>query len=639
MCGIAGLVDLRGQAPIDPTRLRQMTDAMAHRGPDGEGQWHAPGVALGHRRLAVIDPAGGAQPMVAADGLVALVFNGMIYNFRALRAELAALGHGFRTDCDTEVLLHGWRAWGPALVHRLDGFFACAIWDARAQSLFLARDHWGKKPLYYALDDGMLCFGSDPLAVQRARGRPTTVNPTALVDYLTFGYVPDPKSLFAGVHTLPPAHYWLLRRGGSLGTPERWWLPRVDPTPTPDAAERLMPLLQAAVQKRLVADRPLGLFLSGGIDSGGLLALAKPTPLALTMGFAEPAYDERASAALSAAHIGAQHIAEEVRASSLANLDALTRVFSDPFADSSALPMLRLAQLAERHVTVALTGDGGDEVFAGYRRYPMHRREEMAKRLLPGFVQRHVLGPLARAWPQLDRLPRPLRFKATLTALAGDQMTGLARATCILPPDEVRSLLSPAMAQATSGYDPVDRLRDLAMLADTDDPLARAQFVDLLSWLPGRMLVKVDRAAMAHGIEPRSPLLDLDLTRVALRLSTRQKLAGMTGKVTLRQMLAPLLPAAVLNAPKRGFVPPIAQWMRGPWRADVTALPQSEPLLALIDRRRVQTMVDAHLSGARDHSRALWSLLLLARWPGHDQAKRGIHPHDMGPQGWELIHS
>jgi len=622
MCGIAGIVDLRGREAISPVRLRAMTDAIARRGPDGEGHWLAPGIGLGHRRLAIIDPEGGEQPFVAADGRTALVFNGMIYNFRTLRAQLEALGAVFATDCDTEVLLHGWRHWGEEMVPRLDGFFAAAIWDEDREALFLMRDRWGKKPLYHTRTAaGELLFGSDLGAVLAGMDTVPPVRRDALADYLALGYVPEPKSILDGIEKLPPAHVLRLdrgERGGETRAPRRYWTIRVHPEGNAslgEAVEQLGPLLRSAVGKRLVADVPLGTFLSGGVDSAAMLAIATgirgPGLDACTMGFDDPALDETGLAASVAAQYGAQHHVERVTASAMADLGGLGAAFGEPFADASALPTLHLCRMASRHVKVALSGDGGDELFAGYRRYPYHMAEENLKARMPGWAGRGLFGPLARAYPALPNAPRVLRAKSTFESLATDAMGGLFRATAILREGERDRLLG--TESRIDAYSTADLLRDHAMQADTDDPLARAQYVDLMTWLPGRMLVKVDRASMASGVEVRNPLLDIDLATWAARLPTDLKLDGFSGKHVLKTALRRHVPDTILDAKKRGFVAPIGSWMTGRFAGEMERLAERSVLLeaGLVDRAALRGMWHDLREGRADTSRALWSVLML----------------------------
>ncbi len=622
MCGIAGIIDLKGRGDVSPARLKAMTDAIARRGPDGEGRWFAPGVGLGHRRLAIIDPEGGKQPFISEDGRVALVFNGMIYNFRALRAELEAEGAVFATDSDTEVVLHGWRIWGEAMVPRLDGFFAAVIWDETRESAFLLRDRWGKKPFYYTRNAaGELLFGSDLDAVLAGLDGVPPIRRDALADYLALGYVPEPKSIFDGIEKLPPAHVLRLDRGGEMREPQKYWTIRVHPEEhagLEEAVEQLTPLLRSAVRKRLVADVPLGTFLSGGVDSAAMLAIAsdiRGTGLdACTMGFDDPALDETALAETVARQHGARHHVERVTADAMADLDGLGAAFSEPFADASALPTLHLCAMASRHVKVALSGDGGDELFAGYRRYPHHLAEESVKARLPGWAGRGLFGPLARAYPAMPNGPRLLRAKSTLESLATDAMGGLFRATAILQEhDRDRLLGADARIDA---YSTADLLRGHAAQADTDDPLARAQYVDLMTWLPGRMLVKVDRASMATGVEVRNPLLDINLAQWAARLPTDLKLDGFSGKRVLKAALRAHVPDTILDARKRGFVAPIGDWMTGRFAGEMERLTDGSILLdsGLVERDALRGLWGDLKDGRADTSRALWTVLILDRF-------------------------
>ena len=615
MCGIAGIVDLAGPSEIAPRRLQAMTDAIAHRGPDGEGAWFAPGVGFGHRRLAIIDPEGGQQPIVS--GYIAVTFNGMIYNFRELRTELEAQGAVFTTDCDTEVLLHGWRAWGADLPERLDGFFAAAIWDGRDETLILLRDRWGKKPLFYSVSPkGELLFGSDLTAILAGMDGTPPVRQDALADFLAFGYVPEPKSILEGIEKLPPAHSLTLKRGAWRDAkPQRYWHIHVDPEDRgqtlEDAADELVPLVKSAVEKRLIADVPLGAFLSGGVDSGAMVALAtglRGTGLdACTMAFDDPEFDESDLAAKVAAQYHARHHIETVREEAMADLDPLGLAYGEPFADASALPTLQLCTLAAKHVKVAISGDGGDELFAGYRRYPHHLTEERLKARIPGAVARGLFGPLASVYPA--NAPRLLRAKSTFEALSTDAMGGLFRATAIMDETQRDALLR----GGPDDYSSADLLRAHAAEAQTDDPLARAQYVDLMTWLPGRMLVKVDRASMAAGVEVRNPLLDLHLAEWAAKLPTRLKLDGFSGKRVLKTALRGLVPADILDAKKRGFTVPIQHWMRGRFAERMEALSSRSHLAGsgLIEPRAVDALWHATHDGKADKSRELWALLML----------------------------
>ncbi len=580
MCGIAGIFDLAGARPIDPARLARMTEALRHRGPDGDGMMRRDGIGLGHRRLAIIDLAQGAQPMASPDGRLVVTYNGEIYNFQSLRRELEGRGHHFRTRSDTEVLLEGYRAWGTAVLDRLRGMFAFALWDTAERTLFLARDRLGEKPLYYGCaPDGCLLFASEIGAVLAGLPTRPELDLEAVADYFTYGYVPDPKSIYRGIRKLAPGHHLTLRPGQALPAPRRYWRPRFSDShhgSLDDLAHELLDRLKESVTLRMVADVPLGAFLSGGVDSGGVVALmaeASGTPVTTcTIGFADPAFDETPHARTVARRYGTIHHEERVDIDAAGLLDRVAAAYGEPFADSSALPTYLVSRLARRHVKVALTGDGGDEVFAGYRRYPFHRREELVKAWLPATLRRRVLGPLARAWPRLEWAPRPLRAKATLEALATDTVHGYLRSVALLPESERAALFSPDFTRALDGYDPASVLAAHAGEADTDDPLARAQYMDLMTWLPGRMLVKVDRASMAHGLELRPPLLDHELVEWAAGLPRALKLRGNEGKILLKRALAPHLPRELLHRPKQGFAQPLAEWFGSELRARVDRL-------------------------------------------------------------------
>ncbi|GIX20207.1 MAG: hypothetical protein KatS3mg120_1883 [Erythrobacter sp.] len=426
MCGIAGIFHAETPKPVDPARLVRMCDALAHRGPDGSGVWTDHGVGLGHRRLSIIDLAGSPQPMASADGRAVIVFNGEIYNFRALRRELEAAGHVFRTSGDTEVILAAWQQWGTDCLARLDGMFAFALFDREKRQLLLARDRFGVKPLYTAaLSDGSIAFASELkglLAHPLLRRR---LSPQAIEAYLAWGYVPDSHAILAGVEKLPAGHFRLLTQGKVPPPPQRWWeisFAERETGSTADLSARLVHLLREAVQARMVADVPLGAFLSGGVDSSAVVALmaeASAAPVqTCSIGFDVAAYDETSYARQVAARFGADHAERIVATNDFAAIDRLAAIFDEPFADASALPTLRVCELARERVTVALSGDGADEAFAGYRRQVFHHHEERLRALLPAGLRAGVFGTLGRVWPKADWAPRPLRAKTTLLALA-----------------------------------------------------------------------------------------------------------------------------------------------------------------------------------------------------------------------------
>ncbi len=615
MCGIAGLFHPFRDALPDGTQLRRMSDAMVHRGPDGSGTHVEPGLGFVHRRLSIVDLAGGAQPMATEDERVWVVFNGEIYNHLALRRELEAAGHRFQTHSDTEAILLAWREWGADCLTRLDGMFAFALWDRDREELLLGRDRLGEKPLDYAwLPDGTLAFASEPAALLALPDLPRGLDPAAVDAYLALGYVPDPATIHAAIRRLPPAHGMLLRRGQAGGEPRRYWsLPTMAGPAPADAPAELAARLDAAVRARLMADVPLGAFLSGGVDSAGVAALAARAaagPLAtFTIGFPGEG-DERPQAAAVAALYGTDHHAEE---SSTDYLDAAAdqaRLFGEPFGDHSSVPTLAVSRLARRHVTVALTGDGGDEVFAGYRRYRWHSLAEAVRRWLPPTARRRVLGSLARAYPQMARAPRWLRAKSTLTEISLDSTLGYYRTVCKLQAERRRGLLSPRLRAAVDGYDPAARIAELMEECDPEDGLLQAQYADLQTYLPGDILVKVDRMSMAASLEVRPPLLDPALVSWGLALPASLKLREGRGKDVLRRALAPYLPAELLWGRKRGFAADIGGQMR-------VRLPQLRARLmgpamldsGLFDATTLARLIDEHGTGAANHAQPLWQLL------------------------------
>ncbi|MCR9180116.1 MAG: amidotransferase 1, exosortase A system-associated [Erythrobacteraceae bacterium] len=623
MCGIAGIFHAETPKPVDPARVERMCYALVHRGPDGAGVWTAPGVGLGHRRLSIIDLAGSPQPMHSANGRAVIVFNGEIYNFRELRRELEQAGFTFRTSGDTEVILAAWQRWGPDCLSRLDGMFAFALYDLDKRRLFLARDRFGVKPLFMAhLSDGSIAFASELkglLAHPLLRRR---VSPEAVEAYMTWGYVPDTHSILAGVEKLPAGHFWLLEHGRAPGRPQRWWdidFSERERGSEADLSAQLVHRLREGVRSRMVADVPLGAFLSGGVDSSGVVALmseASSNPVqTCSIGFDVAAYDETSYARQVAAKFGADHQERIVATDDFSAIDQLAAMFDEPFADASALPTWRVCQLARERVTVALSGDGADEAFAGYRRQVFHHHEERARGVLPAGLRGPLFGTLGRAWPKADWAPRPFRAKATLLALAESGEEGYARGLSVTLPEARRALYSDAFTASLAGFRGEDELIALMRNAPGRSGLDRAQYADLAFWMPGDILTKVDRTSMAVSLEAREPLLDHRLVEFAARLPEGMRVKGGTGKYLLKKSLERYLPRDILYRPKQGFVTPIAEWLRGPLAGAARGIAVS-PVIAqsgFFDPKAVATMAEAHITGRADHSRSLWQLLMLEK--------------------------
>ena len=616
MCGIAGIFDIPAAERASSADIKRMTDAIRHRGPDGEGFHLEAGIALGHRRLAIIDPEGGQQPMFNEDRSVAIVFNGEIYNFEALRRELSALGHEFRNRCDTEAIVHAWESWGVDCVQHFSGMFAFALWDRNRQQLFCARDRLGKKPFYYSLAGGRFVFGSEIAALAALPGRRWSIRPQAVDDFFAYGYVPEPGTIFEGIDKLPAASTLLLDRSGRPPRIRRYWSPASTTTPCSeaDAVLQLRTRLKAAVAARLVSDVPLGAFLSGGVDSSAVVASAAPMldhPLdTFTIGF-EGAEDETPFAAEVAARYGTrQHNDRAAATDMIGGARAQAQVFGEPFGDSSSVPTLTVCRLARRHATVAISGDGGDEVFGGYRRYRWHKLVSGVRRHLPPALRRQAIGRLAAIYPKLDRAPRFLRAKHTLTELSLDDFEGYARTVTRSHAKQRHALYSQSLRGKLAGHDPFAPLAAVMHDAHEADPLLQAQLADLATWLPGDILTKVDRASMAASLEVRAPFLDHEFVDWGLSLPASLKIGAGGGKHILKRALEPMLPRDILYRPKQGFTSDLAPLFRLE-RARVRGLLLGPFMMesGLFDGAAIGRLLDEHESGRFDHAQVIWLLL------------------------------
>jgi asparagine synthase (glutamine-hydrolysing) len=621
MCGIAGIFHLETAKPVDPARIRMMTDAMLHRGPDGHGCWTAPGVGLGHLRLSIIDLEGSAQPMASADEADVLTFNGEIYNFQEVRAELSALGHAFRTSGDTEVILAAWRQWGVHCLERLNGMFAFAIFDHRQQRLFMARDRLGVKPLHYAsLPDGSVIFASElkGLLAHPALRRAPDIR--AVDDYLAFGYVPDHRCFVSGVKKLPAGHYMMLERGKPLPEPVRYWdvdFSRRAKGSVGDLQAELLHHMREAVASRMVADVPLGAFLSGGVDSSTVVALmAERSTQAVktcSIGFDVAALDESDYARRIAERFATDHRSRTVSPDDIAIIDAVAAQFDEPFADASMLPTFRVCQLARESVTVALSGDGADEALAGYRRHVFHHGEERVRSLLPQALRGPVFGALGALYPKADWAPRPLRAKSTLLSLARTGAEGYADAVGVTNHAARQALYSDSQRAALGGYRGEDAMIALMEAAPARSGLDAAQYADMKLWLPGDILTKVDRTSMAVSLEAREPLLDYRLIEFSASLPEAMRVRGGQGKWLMKRAMRGTLPDDILYRPKMGFVSPIAQWFRGPLADQARRIASGSALArsGWFNTVKLTEIAEAHISGRSDNARLLWQLWML----------------------------
>ena len=620
MCGITGIVDLKGKREIPRALLSRMNQTQAHRGPDADGLHLEPGVGLGHRRLSIIDLATGQQPLFNEDGSVVVVFNGEIYNYQALIPELTALGHVFRTKSDTEVIVHAWEAWGEACVERFRGMFAFALWDRNRETLFLARDRLGVKPLYYAvLGDGQLIFGSELKSLAAHPGLARELDPLAIEDYFAFGYVPEPRTVYRMARKLAPAHTLTLRRGQPAATPREYWDVRFtldNPIGESDAQAELVERLRESVRLRMISEVPLGAFLSGGVDSSAVVAtmagVSEQPVNTCSISFSDPAFDESRYAREVAARYRTRHFVDNVDSDDFGLVDELARTYDEPYADSSAIPTYRVCQLARRHVTVALSGDGGDESFGGYRRYRFHAMEERLRGMLPLALRRPAFGLLGRVYPKADWAPQVFRAKTTFQALARSSVEAYFHSVSFLANDMRERLYSNAFKAELGGYNAVEVFHRHAARANTEDALGLVQYLDLKTYLVGDINTKVDRASMAHSLEVREPLMDHPLVEWLATLPSSFKVKGNESKRLLKKAMEPQLSREVLYRSKMGFAVPLARWFRGPLRAAMRA--------ALIGGRLAESgcfnpgylaqLLAQHESGARDHSTPIWTLLM-----------------------------
>ena len=619
MCGIAGIFETRETRAIDEALLARMNQAQFHRGPDEGGQHTEPGVGLAHRRLSIIDISSGHQPLFNEDNSVVVVFNGEIYNFQELAKELIALGHTFRTHSDTEVIVHGWEQWGEDCVKHFRGMFAFALWDRNRHTFFMARDRLGIKPMYYAyLPDGKLIFSSELKALWVHPDLSREIDPRAVEDYFAYGYVPEPKTILRHAFKLSPGYTLTIKRGETIPQPRQYWdvpFKSVGNMSGKQLEEELIHRLRDAVSSHMISEVPLGAFLSGGVDSSAVVAMmagvSKEPVNTCSISFGDPAFDEARFAAQVAERYHTRHYVERVDADDYDLVDRLAALYDEPYADSSALPTYRVCELARKHVTVVLSGDGGDENFAGYRRYRWHTYEDRMRSLLPQGIRGPAFGLLGRLYPKADWAPKIFRAKTTFEAMARDSVAGYFHGVSVLG-DTLRGLLfSPAFRRKLQGYQAVEVLREHARNAP-EHPLSKVQYLDMKTYLVGDILTKVDRASMAHALEVRVPLLDHEFVEWVSGLSPDLKLHGREGKHIFKKSLQPYLSDDILYRSKMGFSVPLASWFRGPLRQRLREALLGSTLAdtGIFDQNFLRQLVDQHQSGARDHSASLWALLM-----------------------------
>jgi asparagine synthase (glutamine-hydrolysing) len=608
-----------------------MCNLLEHRGPDGAGYYIRDGVALGHRRLSIIDIDGGWQPLGNEDGSVQVVFNGEIYNYLEHRQELEKKGHRFRTKSDTEVLAHLYEELGERMPEQLNGMFAFALWDQQRGQLLLGRDRLGKKPLYYTDPIGGigLAFASELKALAGLPGFDRSPRAQSIADFLALSYVPDPHSVYERAHKLEPGHSLRVEAGGSIRR-RRYWKLEYHPENNLGEAEagaRLLELSQDAVKRRMISDVPLGAFLSGGVDSSavvGLMAEVATGPVkTFSIGFRERAYDELEYARLVADRCRSEHHEQVVSPAIEEIFDTLVYQFDEPFADSSAIPMMYLARMTRQHVTVALSGDGADELLAGYRLYRFGMVESRLRRWIPNRAK-GLFRWAGEHYPKLDWLPRPLRAQALMRNLGLEIAEAHFHSRSNFSPAGLARLLSKDLP--LDGYRPLDRMRQEFGAVAGLGPLEQMQAVDIATYLPGDILVKADRATMAYSLEARAPFLDYRIAELSGILRSDLKLRGRTGKYLLKKALSRYVPEPLIKRAKMGFSVPMAQWMRGALKPVFECALRDRELARYLNPNEVRRLWNEHQSGFSDHSRPLWAILMLYCWDQRHRRSQPVQP-------------
>lgn len=632
MCGIAGIcqVDASPLTPEAGQWVKAMTDRMSHRGPDGEGQWSSGPVCLGHRRLSIIDLSGGGQPMHSADGQMTVTFNGEIYNYAELKEQLTALGGQFQTSSDTEVILEGYRIWGPDCLARFDGMFAFALWDNQQRRLFCARDRFGKKPFFYTVQHGRLYFASELTGIEQLRHLSLTMNPQAVMRYLAYEYVPTPHSVYTEVQSLPPSHMLLLQ-DGNLSISRYWDMPMPDESDRRsdnELCEELRFLLSRAVRRRMVSDVPLGVFLSGGIDSSivaGLMARQSSTAIkTFSIGFSEASYDESRYARIVAKAFATDHHERVLSAEECADtLPGIISRMDVPMADASVAPTWLLSGVTREKVTVALGGDGADELWAGYEHYIGFKVAQWYN-AAPSALRKGIIEPLAQLLPSSAGYINPRLAVATfLRAAHAPAWQRVQTMLTAFTPDMQESILDSAFKAQQPGFlapevlfAPTREHYDHWQPQNAATPLARAFHVYARQFMLDDILVKVDRCSMLHSLEVRAPFLDKDAAEFAARLPVSRKLHGFKRKWLLKKTFAELLPDEILYRNKRGFQIPVAEWLRGRMRPLMEDLLSESTLKAqgIFNHQAVRALMDEHVSGRADLRKPLWTLLVFQLW-------------------------
>jgi asparagine synthase (glutamine-hydrolysing) len=619
MCGLTGIFEYRRPTEISKDLVHRMNETIVHRGPDDEGIFVGPGIGLGFRRLSIIDLSGGHQPIANEDGSIWVMLNGEIYNYPELRKEMLEKGHTLATRSDTETIVHLYEEYGEDCFAQLRGMFAVVIWDSNKRKLLMARDRLGKKPLFYSADSQRVLFGSELKALLAGDNLSREMDPYALYDYFSFGYIPAPKTVYSSVRKVLPGHHITVSGDGVLREKSYWKLSfgETDEHSEADWCERLHHELCEATRIRLMSDVPLGAFLSGGLDSSAVVAtmarLMNQPVTTCSIGFDVPEFDESKYARQVAEQFHTQHHEQVVQPDALTVVDKLAWHYDEPFADSSAIPTYYVSGIARKYVTVALGGDGGDENFAGYRRYQFDVMENRIRARVPAGIRSSIFGPLGRWYPPLAWAPRVFRAKATFQSLSRNPLEGYFNSISIFRPGEKSKLFQRDFLDQLAGYDSIEVLRHHYDRADTEDPLSRIQYVDIKTYLPDDILTKVDRASMAVSLEVRAPLLDHRLTEMAARMPSSLKLRGREGKYIFKKAMEPTLSRDILYRSKQGFAVPLAHWFRNELKemAHETIFGVKDGILV---PQYLQKIWTEHQRGTFDRSAHLWAVLMFRKW-------------------------
>jgi asparagine synthase (glutamine-hydrolysing) len=630
MCGITGFINFSGHDQ-DKSRklLKRMTDTLVHRGPDAEGFYVDDFAALGHRRLSIIDIAGGHQPMATPDSNFQIVFNGEIYNFIEIRKDLTQKGYQFQTNSDTEVILHAFVEWGQACVERFNGMFAFAIWNKKHKELFLARDRAGKKPLYCYWDGKRFSFASELKALSHTGICPKKIDYQALDCYFSFGYIPSPLTIYQDVLKLPSAHSMFVKSTG-MSKKRYWHLHFIPDTRynSENALEEFEALLDEATNCRLMSEVPLGAFLSGGFDStlvvSSMVKMLNTPVLTNSIGFDEKEFNELPVAKAVADHLHTNHKEFIVSPDAMAVLNKIAWHFDEPFADSSAVPTWYVCQMAKQNVTVALSGDGGDESFGGYTfRYLPHILESAIRSAVPTVLRKLFFGSIGSIYPQHSKLPQFLRLKTILENISASHSEAFYRDLIWLHPNSRENLYSPEFHKNLLGFTPYEFIEPLYNSENAHSPLNRSQHTDINFYMTDDVLTKVDRISMAHSLEVRAPLLDYRILEFAAKLPQPLKIKEKNGKILLKHLAAQRLPPQVTTMPKKGFSIPAAKWLREDLKGKIeSVLNKNDNLLsAYLQKNQLLKIWRQHQSGTRDHSVLLWAVMMFDLWEEHHHNK------------------